>query len=101
MTQVIEGSRLPRQHQWIADRERRDHRAEANPLRVVRQIGAPALVINGALDPVIPPERGDELAQGLPAARQLVLPGVGHMVLEEAPDAVAEAILDFLPVTDL
>ena len=63
----------------------------------LEEIDAPALVINGALDPVITLERWDPLAHGLPVARQLVVPGIGHMVLEEAPDEVARAVLDFLP----
>ncbi|CAN5768094.1 hypothetical protein BH20CHL2_BH20CHL2_06690 [soil metagenome] len=39
VAEVIEGGCPPRQHHRIADRKRRDHRAEADPLRVVRQVG--------------------------------------------------------------
>ncbi len=41
----------------------------------------PLLAISGEYDPVTPPRYGDEVVQGLPNARHLVLPGQGHSVL--------------------
>ena len=59
-------------------------------------IGAPALVISGDADRVIPPAVMDGLAAGLPDARLLRLAGVGHLSALERPDAFADAVLGFL-----
>ncbi len=47
-----------------------------NPVRS----DVPALVLSGALDPVTPPRWGEVLAQGLSAARHVIVPGAGHGV---------------------
>ena len=41
----------------------------------------PLLAVSGEYDPVTPPRYGDEVVEGLPNARHLVLPGQGHSVL--------------------
>lgn len=41
----------------------------------------PVLAISGEYDPVTPPRYGDEVVEGLPNGRHLVLPGQGHSVL--------------------
>ena len=41
----------------------------------------PVLAISGEFDPVTPPRYGDQVVEGLPNARHLVLPGQGHSVL--------------------
>jgi pimeloyl-ACP methyl ester carboxylesterase len=38
----------------------------------------PALVLSGDLDPVTPPEWGEEMAGDFPGSRHLVVPGVAH-----------------------
>lgn len=43
--------------------------------------GLALLAISGEFDPVTPPRYGDEVVDGLPNARHLVLPGQGHSVL--------------------
>ena len=56
-----------------------------------------ALVLWGALDPVLPISTGESVVRDLGADCVMVtLPGVGHFVLEEAPDVVASVLLDFL-----
>jgi len=42
---------------------------------------APVLILSGQLDPVTPPRWGDHIAEHLPNARHLVVPGVGHGVM--------------------
>lgn len=41
----------------------------------------PALLLSGELDPVTPPRYGEEVVQGLPNGRHLVLDGQGHGTL--------------------
>ncbi|MFN3955155.1 MAG: alpha/beta fold hydrolase [Pararhodobacter sp.] len=63
-------------------------------------ITCPALVITGAEDSVTPPDHGRELAEGLPNGWHLVLEGIGHMPVLEAPETVARALARFLPPSE-
>jgi pimeloyl-ACP methyl ester carboxylesterase len=62
----------------------------------VAQILAPVLVIAGDSDRVVPPGNADLLAKKLPHATLEILPGAGHMLPIEAPEALASAVLRFL-----
>jgi len=71
--------------------------------RAVHPVPAPhvavegALVLWGALDPVLPVSVGEGIVRDLGAdAVMVTVPGAGHFVVEEAPDVVAEVLLDFL-----
>jgi proline iminopeptidase len=64
--------------------------------RELTQITAPALVIAGEQDFITGPSSAAELERGLPDATTLILPGVGHMIFVEAPEAFREAVLSFL-----
>lgn len=56
-----------------------------------------ALVLWGALDPVLPIAVGEAAVRDLGARTEMVtVPGAGHFVVEEAPDVVIPAIGDFL-----
>ncbi len=59
-------------------------------------IAAPALVIAGEDDRMVPPERSRALAEGLPASELVVLPDAGHMLLLERPMAARDAIIAWL-----
>jgi pimeloyl-ACP methyl ester carboxylesterase len=55
------------------------------------------LVIWGAADPVLPISAGEAVVKELGADCVMVtIPGAGHFVIEEAPDVVAAALVDFL-----
>jgi pimeloyl-ACP methyl ester carboxylesterase len=56
-------------------------------------VNVPTLIIWGERDPLIPLSSGRWLAQHIPAGQIAVLPGIGHIPMEEAPDASAR-ILD-------
>jgi pimeloyl-ACP methyl ester carboxylesterase len=56
-----------------------------------------SLVLWGALDPVLPVGTGESVVRDLGADCVMVtVPGAGHFVIEEAPNVVAEVLLDFL-----
>jgi len=58
----------------------------------------PTLVITGERDFITGPSPAAELAGGTPNAETVVLPGVGHMIFVEAPEAFRGAALSFLGV---
>jgi pimeloyl-ACP methyl ester carboxylesterase len=60
-----------------------------------REIGSPALLIWGALDPILPVAGARELARRLPDGRLVVLDGVGHCPMFECPDRFVAALTGF------
>lgn len=56
----------------------------------------PALLIAGEADATAPPRGMARMVEAMPAARLLVIPGVGHLLPLEAPDAFHAALHDFL-----
>ncbi len=61
-----------------------------------RTIAAPTLVLFGAEDRLINPSAAQSFAERLPDDEVVLLPGIGHLPMEEAPDATATAIRRFL-----
>lgn len=59
-------------------------------------IQAPALVVHGEDDELTPVANAELLAQRIPHARLLILPGVRHGYLHEAAPKATEAVLGFL-----
>ena len=60
--------------------------------------GKPVLVLSGELDPVLPPLRGKEVANSLPNARHVIVPGTGHMT--SLAGCVPRLIGEFLATAD-
>lgn len=58
-------------------------------------VACPALILCGSQDQMTPPAQKN-LAQALPHARQVVLAGAGHAMMAEQPDAVLDALREFL-----
>jgi pimeloyl-ACP methyl ester carboxylesterase len=56
----------------------------------ISSIAVPTLVVRGDLID------GQHFARDIAGSRELVLPGVGHLLPEEAPEELADAILSFL-----
>jgi proline iminopeptidase len=56
----------------------------------------PTLVITGDKDFITGPACAAELLEGIPSPRNVELPGVGHMIFVEAPEAFRGAVLEFL-----
>ncbi len=65
---------------------------------LLSSFSAPAVIIHGTADELIPVERGREMRLLLPAAHYLELPGVGHMPMMENAAAVAEALRFLGPI---
>ncbi|MFJ4849994.1 alpha/beta fold hydrolase [Streptomyces sp. NPDC088733] len=57
------------------------------------RIAVPALVLNGAEDPVTPPADARALVAGITDARLAVVPGASHLVPVEQPGAVTELLV--------
>jgi pimeloyl-ACP methyl ester carboxylesterase len=63
-------------------------------------ITAPALILHGSHDRLVNPVMAGKAARAFPAARVLVLPGVGHVAMMERPGLVAAEIRSFLDRAD-
>ncbi len=59
-------------------------------------IGCPTLVIVGDGDVLTPPERAEEIVNGIPGARLSVIRDSGHLSTLEQPAAVARSMAEFL-----
>jgi pimeloyl-ACP methyl ester carboxylesterase len=62
----------------------------------------PVLLFSGDMDPVTPPQRGEEVARHLPNSRHVIIPQAGHGVdgLAE-PECVDRIIMEFMDKGDV
>jgi 3-oxoadipate enol-lactonase len=60
------------------------------------RVAVPVLVLQGGADRLCARERADELAAAIPGARCAVVEGAGHVAHLERPEAVSQAITDFV-----
>jgi pimeloyl-ACP methyl ester carboxylesterase len=60
------------------------------------RIGCATLVVAGALDRMTPARQGARLAEAITGATFVTLPGCGHMLMVEKPDATRDALSGFL-----
>jgi pimeloyl-ACP methyl ester carboxylesterase len=66
----------------------------------LRGVDTPTLILWGAGDVHFPPDWARRLAADIPGATGVeVLPGTGHLLMEEKPDQVAKLIREFLTAT--
>ncbi len=70
------------------------NRPEAESL--LPQIACPTLVMTGELDTWAPPAQHEAIAAAIPTSELVIVPGAGHMIQLEAPDAVNAAIARWL-----
>jgi 3-oxoadipate enol-lactonase len=59
-------------------------------------LAVPTLVVHGDADLLIPTENGTRLAERIPGAELVLVPGAGHMLQADAGDTVRETVLSFL-----
>ncbi|MEM9620216.1 MAG: alpha/beta fold hydrolase, partial [Pseudomonadota bacterium] len=62
----------------------------------LNNVQVPALVITGDRDKMAPAKRGRDVADNLPQAQVVNLPGCGHAMLTEQPNAVLDALAAFV-----
>jgi pimeloyl-ACP methyl ester carboxylesterase len=84
------------QQQWL---ERvsgldEDDTAELEPL--LSTMCTPTRIIWGELDVWLAPEVSAQIERRLPAADRVMVPDAGHFSPEDQPNAIAEALVDFL-----
>jgi pimeloyl-ACP methyl ester carboxylesterase len=65
----------------------------AGAWRLARAVSCPTLVVWGGRDRLVDPRLAPRLAEALPDSRLLVLDGVGHVAMMEAPEPTARAVL--------
>jgi pimeloyl-ACP methyl ester carboxylesterase len=70
--------------------------AYAGGLDAARAVRCPALVVMGGRDLMAPPKGAQALIGALAQPRTVLLPAAGHALMAEAPDAVLDALAEFL-----
>ena len=70
--------------------------AEFDGSKALAEIACPTLVLTGDLDELIPPQNSAMMANLIPDARLVIIPGGGHRVLWENPDECIDIISRFL-----
>lgn len=78
----------------VLDRMRQHRLVPPEP--ILARIAAPTLLLWGAKDAMVPATNAADYLRAMPDARALVLPGIGHVPMEEAPAQTARALRDFL-----
>ncbi|MGE5088066.1 MAG: alpha/beta fold hydrolase [Candidatus Levyibacteriota bacterium] len=68
----------------------------ADGLAAAAALRCPALVVMGERDVMAPPRNAKSLIGALPDAHSVTLPGCGHALTIEQPDAVLEALRSFI-----
>jgi len=71
----------------------------ADGLAAAARVRCPTLVIVGARDIIAPPRNAKALVAALADVRTVTLPETGHSLMAERPDAVLDALRNFLGVT--
>jgi pimeloyl-ACP methyl ester carboxylesterase len=66
----------------------------------IGEIAAQVLVVAGAQDVMVPPEGSEQLHRAIPGSRMVVVPGAGHMLPLEQPEAFNRALGEFVREVD-
>jgi pimeloyl-ACP methyl ester carboxylesterase len=62
----------------------------------MRHTGKPVLILWGEKDQVLSPSYAERLHRDIPDSQLEIIPDTGHLLLEEAPQAVARHINQFV-----
>ncbi len=63
---------------------------------ILKSVVAPALVIHGADDPLVPVEAGQDTADSIPGAELIIVPGMGHDVTVALTPVLQKHVGDFV-----
>lgn len=91
---MVFGTRLETIGAFLPELDELDIRASLPGLRET-----PVLIVAGSADKMTPPEHSVALAEALPTAEHVVVPGVGHILYLERPGPVTDAIFGLLERT--
>jgi pimeloyl-ACP methyl ester carboxylesterase len=69
-------------------------RADSRPL--LGSIRCPTLVLVGANDKLIPPDRSQEIAAGIAGSRYVEIPNCGHISTIEQPQLTTQALVEWM-----
>jgi pimeloyl-ACP methyl ester carboxylesterase len=72
---------------------------QANLSQRLAYLQPPTLVITGAKDRVVPPDQASLVAQRAPRAELVIIPGAGHLPMDEQPDLFNVAIKKYLQLS--
>ena len=61
----------------------------------LKKLRVPVLLVWSANDSVTPPDLGGRMAREIPGARLETIPDAGHLLLEDAPEALGRLLVDF------
>lgn len=70
--------------------------AYADGMASAAKVACPALFVLGARDIMTPPRAAQDLAKAIAGARTVLVPGSGHSLMAEAPDATLDALVGFV-----
>jgi pimeloyl-ACP methyl ester carboxylesterase len=73
--------------------------AYADGLASAASVRCPALVVMGERDQMAPPRNAASMIAALPDRRTVTIPDCGHSLMVEAPDAVLDALREFLALS--
>lgn len=94
LAQLVELARRTPDHVLVGCLRGMADRPDSRPL--LQRLGLPALVLAGEQDAVISVESAKAMAEAIPGAQLVVVPGAGHVPSLEAPEATAAALRRFL-----
>lgn len=75
--------------------QQRDALAGVSWSNQLTSIAAKTLIVHGAVDQVVDVKAAEELSSFIPNATLKILPGIGHLILAEAPKLLYQAAIEF------
>ncbi|MEW6642377.1 MAG: alpha/beta hydrolase [Pseudomonadota bacterium] len=107
---VLRGPNFPEDEAKDRQRAERTYGRGLNPPGIARQLHAiiasgsrkprlgsvtvPTLVIHGAIDPLVPPQAGQDVANTVPGAKLVMIPNMGHALPIPLWPQIIDAIVD-------
>ncbi len=95
---LADGHRRAKTRRFLATQlDPANHRYTVEALDGLRRFDRPTMILWGERDVHFPPAWAHRLREDIPGADKVhILPGVGHLLMEEQPEQVATLIADFL-----